>query len=107
MIDLIIIQFLCVFVLDFSGAVDDLFTPLVRRLTGSKVGHLGKPWSCSLCMTVWVGLLWLICTGHFTLPFIAAVAGLAALTPVTLDLMHLVKDLLTALITFVYKLFNI
>ena len=38
---------------------------------------------------------------------LAAVAGLAALTPVTLDLMHLVKDVLTALITFVYKLFNI
>lgn len=107
MMDLIIIQFLCVFVLDFSGAVDEFLTPIAKWITGAKIGRLGKPWSCSLCMTFWIGLLYLIITGHFTFPYVAAVAGLAALTPVTLDLMHLVKDLLTGAITLIYRIFNI
>lgn len=106
-INLLIIQFILVFILDYSGAVDDLFTPLVKRITGAKIGRLGKPWACSTCMTVWLGLLYLLCVGRFTFPYLAAVAAVAALAPVTLDLMHLIKDLLTALITFVYKLFNI
>ena len=107
MIDLLIIQFLCVFVIDFSGAVDDLLTPLVKRITGARIGRLGKPFSCSLCMTFWAGLLYILLTGHFTLPYLAAVAGLAALTPVTLDIMNLVKDLASAFITFVYRIFGI
>lgn len=106
-LNLIIIQFILVFILDYSGAVEDLFTPLVKRITGAKIGHLGKPWSCSTCMTVWLGMLYLLCVGHFTFPYLAAVAWLAALTPVTLDIINLVKDLAGAFITFIYYLFKI
>lgn len=106
-INLLIIQFLLVFILDYSGAVDELFTPLVKRLTGAKIGHLGKPWSCSTCMTVWLGMFYLLCVRHFTFPYLAALAALAALTPVTLSVINLVRDLLEALITFIYKIFNI
>ena len=105
--NLLIIQFLCVFVLDYSGAVDDLFTPLVKRITGAKIGNLGKPWSCSMCMSFWLGLLYILVAGNFTFPYLAAVAALSALTPVTLDLMHLVKDLCTRIIDFIYVVFGI
>lgn len=107
LLNLLIIQFLLVFILDYSGAVDELFTPLVKKITGAKIGHLGKPWSCSLCQTVWLGMLYLLCVGHFTFPYLAALAALAALTPVTLSVIHLVRDLLEAFVTFVYHIFGI
>lgn len=97
-INLLIIQFLLVFVLDYTDAVDELFTPLVKRLTGAKIGRLGKPWSCSTCMSVWLGLLYLLCVGHFTFPYLAFVAFLAAMTPVTLDIIWFVRDFLQTVI---------
>lgn len=97
-IGLLLIQALCVFVIDYTGAVEELFTPIVKRLTGAKIGTLGKPFNCSLCSTVWLGLLWLLIKGSFTLPYIGLVALLAALTPVTLDLIWLVRDFLQRVI---------
>lgn len=93
-----IIQFLIVAVVDYSGAVEDLLTPLVRKITGAKIGHLGKPWSCSLCMNLYAGLIAIAVMGCFTLPYIAAVMGLSILTPVTLDIIHFVKDFLQTVV---------
>lgn len=103
--DLIIIQFLWVFISDFSGFTEDALKPLFRKWFG--IGQPSKIVSCSLCQTWWTGLLYLIITGHFTFPYVAAVAALAALTPVTLDMMHLAKDLLTGAITLIYRIFGI
>lgn len=97
-IGLLLIQALCVFVIDYTGAVEELFTQLVKRLTGAKIGTLGKPWDCSLCMTIWLSLLWLLIKGSFTLPYIGLVALLAALTPVTLDIIWFVRDFLQAIV---------
>lgn len=95
---LLIIQFLTVAVIDYSGAVEDMFTPLVRKITGSKIGTIGKPFSCSFCLNFWLGLIALLIMKSFTLPYIAAVMGLSILTPVTLDLIHMVKDFLERII---------
>ena len=95
---LLIIQFLVVFVVDYSGAVEDMFTPIVRKITGAKIGTLGKPFSCSLCMNFYSGLLALIIMHKFTLPYIAAVLGLSILTPVTLDLIWFVRDFIQRVI---------
>ena len=97
-IELLIIQALLVFVIDYSGAVDEMFTPLVKKITGAKIGHLGKPWSCSTCQTWWIGLIWIAIRGCFNLPYIGLVALLAALTPVTLDVLWLVRDFLQMVI---------
>lgn len=105
MIDLLIIQFLIVFITDYSGFTEDGLKPLFRKWFG--IGQPSKILTCSLCQCWWTGLLYILLTGHFTLPYLAAVAGLAALTPVTLDIMNLVKDLASAFITFVYRIFGI
>lgn len=91
LLTLVCIQFLVVFVLDYSGAVDELITPIVRRITGSRTGELGKPWNCSLCMTFWTGLIYLICAGTISIGWVAMVAWLAILTPVTLEMIWLVR----------------
>lgn len=99
-IGLLLIQALCVFVIDYTGAVEELFTPLVKRLTGAKIGTIGKPFNCSLCSTVWLSLLWLLCKGSFTLSYIGLVALLAALTPVTLDIIWFVRDFLQGIVAW-------
>lgn len=104
---LLIIQFLTVAVIDVSGAVDDLFTPLAKRLTGAKIGRLGKPWSCSFCMNFYLGLLALLLTGNFTLPYLAAVMGLSVMTPVTYLLICFVRDFAEKIIEYLYTLFGI
>ena len=97
-IELLIIQALLVFITDYSGAIDELVTPLVRKITGSKVGRIGKPLACSLCMQTWLGLIWIAIRGCFTLPYIGVVAALAALTPVTLDIIWFVRDFLQTVV---------
>lgn len=99
---LLIIQFLTVFVIDYSGAVEDLLTPIVKRLTGSKIGHIGKPFNCSLCSTLWLGLLYIIIAGLPFFPYIALVALLSILTPVTYALINFVKDLLFKVLEWLY-----
>lgn len=105
--DLLLIQFICVCVIDVAGAVDDMLTPLVRRLTGSKIGHIGKPLSCSLCMTFWTGLLYLLCAGGISIPNLAYVLALSILTPLTYLAVCFVKDLGTKIIEFLYNVFSI
>lgn len=105
LLNLIILQFLIVFVTDYSGFPEDGLKPLFKKLFG--VGEPSKLFTCSLCQTTWLGLFYILVTGHFTFPFIAAVAALAALTPVTLDFMHFIKDLLKKIIDLLYVLFQI
>ncbi len=97
-LEILLIQALCVFVTDYTGAVEEMLTPIVKRLTGAKIGTLGKPWNCSTCQTWWLGLIWLLVKGSFTLPYIGFVAVLAALTPVTLDIIWFVRDFLQAIV---------
>lgn len=104
---LLIIQFLCVFVIDYSGFIEDGLTPLVRRLTGSKVGSIGKPFSCSLCCTTWAGLLYIIIAGLPFWQYIWIVAALAALTPVTFTFVNFVKDFCFKVFEWLYAVFNI
>lgn len=104
---LFLLQFICVCVIDVSGAVDDMLTPLFKRITGSRIGHIGKPLNCSTCMTFWTGLFYLLCVGALSLPNIAFLLGLAILTPVTYLAVCLVKDTLTKIIEFFYNVFGL
>lgn len=107
LLNIFLLSWLCVFVIDYSGAVDDLFSPIVRKLTGSKIGRIGKPFSCSLCMTLYAGLIYLLIVGQFTLVNVALVALVAALTPVTYLLICLARDVLETVIGWIYELLGV
>lgn len=107
LINLLIINFICVGVIDYLGFVEEGLTPMLKKITGSKIGHIGKPLSCSTCMAFWCSLFYVILTGNLSLGSLALCLGVAMLSPVTLDLLNFVKDCLTELITFFYKLLNI
>lgn len=91
-IELLIITLLIVFIIDLSGFIDEIERALSKWLKG-KV-RIPKPISCSLCMSWWVNLIYLLCIGHFTLPYIAIVALFAFLTPVFGALMILIRETL-------------
>ena len=69
LINLLLISAIVVFIVDISGAVDSLKSGLKRILTKGVMkdsDYSLKPIDCSLCMTFWSGIIYLLCTGNFT-----------------------------------------
>lgn len=101
-IDLLLLTAIIVFVIDLSGFEDELEIMLAKWLNVSKV-RIPKPFSCSLCTTWWIGLLWILCSHSFTLGWIAYVAVLAYLTPVIYNILTFIRDLLNKIIGLLCK----
>lgn len=87
-IDLMMIAWLCVFIIDMSGIIDEVQARL-RKVC--PLYTLGKPFTCSLCMTWWMSLAYLLIVGKFTLPYIAVAALLAVMTTEIYSFMNFVK----------------
>lgn len=94
--ELLIITLLWVFIIDLSGFIDEIEATLSKWLKG-KV-RIPKPASCSLCMSWWTNLIYLLCVGELTLPHIAIVALFAFLTPVFALLFIWVRETLNKLL---------
>lgn len=95
-IDLILIQLIIVFIIDLSGAVESFKLFISKILTKGKIQTTNfdlKPFTCSLCSTWWIGLIYLLICHSFTIPYIALVALLSFLTPLSSSILLLIKDL--------------
>ena len=95
-IELILIQLIIVFIIDLSGAVESFKLFISKILTKGKIQTTNfdlKPFTCSLCMTWWIGLIYLLICHSFTIPYIALVALLSFLTPLSSSILLLIKDL--------------
>lgn len=103
-IELLLITLIIVFVIDISGAIEHLVYPLVKRLLKiPKTSRIEIPLiSCSLCMTFWSGLIYIICMGEFTLLNLFFVCVCAFLTTHIKDLFILVRDVLTIISNKIY-----
>lgn len=100
-IDLILIQLIIVYIIDLSGAVESLKLFISKILTKGKIQTTNfdlKPFTCSLCMTWWIGLIYLLICHSFTIPYIALVALLSYLTPLSSSILLLIKDLVIFLV---------
>lgn len=73
------ITFICVYIIDLSGIIDEL-EDMIGKWLKCKI-KIPKPFSCSLCSSWWLGLLYIIIMGKFTILNIAFVAFLSFLTP--------------------------
>ena len=104
-INLILIQIIVVFIIDLSGIVDTVKKFIWRKWI--KVGDYHnlslKPFSCSLCSTWWLCLIYLLITSNFNLLTIAITAILAFLAGTMGDFLIWIKDLLTHIINWLYK----
>lgn len=80
--NLLFLSLIIVFIIDYSGIVQEVEEVLQKWLKMPNKAHIPKPFSCSLCMTWWTGLIYLIIAGQFTFMAVAYVALLSAFTTV-------------------------
>ena len=109
-IDIILITLICVFVIDCTDFVDNVKKGLSKRLTNGKIitsNYDFKPFSCSLCMTWWTGLFYLIFTHCLTLPAIAFVLFMAANTTNIRTLILFFDGLFNKIITDIANYFQL
>lgn len=110
MINLFILTCIIVFVVDLSGFVDEMVKRLYYKYI--KVGDYHtlipklKPLTCSLCLSFWVGIIYLLITSQFNLLMIGYVCLLAFLSPVIGDILVMIKDLINKVINLIYKLID-
>ena len=78
------------FLIDISGIIDNIEWWLSKWLKGK--AKIPKPFSCSLCMTWWVGLIYII--PHFSLFNLFLVVVFAALSEEITGFIKIIKLLI-------------
>lgn len=78
LITLPLLAFVVVFVIDISG-FKDFVVKVASILRGEEVEHL-RPFTCSLCLTWWIGIIVLLVLGDFRIGPLAWLALCCALT---------------------------
>ena len=97
LIDLILIQIICVNIVDISGVVSHIENAIARALKLKSVSiHLIE---CSYCVTHWCCVIYLLFNGALSLKSYAIVLVLCFLTSVTKDLLWGVRDRLVKLVS--------
>lgn len=89
-LDLFLITIIICFIIDISGIIESIEWWLSKWL---KVPcKIPKPFSCSLCMTFWIGLIWIGLHG-FTLFNLLFVCLFAALSEEISNFIKIIKQL--------------
>lgn len=96
-LQLLIISLITIYVIDFSGFYEAVSSKIAGLLTHgkNKSPFYIKPFSCSRCMTLWLGLLWILISGSVTFFTVAYCFLLSWLAPTFKDIMQNVEDCLS------------
>ena len=106
LLKLLCIQLICVLIIDISGFIDSVKWGVSKWLTKGKIpttNYSLKPFDCSLCMTWWSCLIYMICIGQFSVFLLAYILFLAIMTPVAKDIIILIRDIFVKLINKFYE----
>ena len=112
LLNLFLMTIVICFVVDCSGIMIDirkLVANIIYKKTKIKVNHNElklKPIGCSLCMTWWTGIIYLLCIGEFTLVNFTFVALLALLSSNISGLLFTLKDYLATFELWLQKLIS-
>ncbi len=109
-LNLFIISIIWVLILDLSGfalTIDKTLYKIFYKNRPFREDAHFKPFDCSLCMTWWSCLIYLIVVNALTLPNIAFSLLFAWLTTIEKDIFIMVKDMVTKLIDLLYTLFKL
>ena len=104
--DFILIAVICVCIIDLSGFVESLDWGLQKWL-GSPLYHVPKPFSCSLCLTTWICLFYMLIYGCLSLYEIAAALVIALFTPVIEHTVTIIRDIADRLVFVIASFFSI
>lgn len=97
-LNLFLISGIWVLILDIAG-----FSEEIKKIAGKILGISPslaqnlelKPITCSLCMTWWTGVIYLIVIGKISFIYISLTLLFACFTSTLKDLIFLVQDLIT------------
>lgn len=98
-LNLILIGILWVFILDYSGFVEELEGYLGVFVRSKAPVKIPKPFSCSLCMTWWTGLFYLIFTSQFSTISLLVLILSCSFTKVYLHLIYTLREFFDRLIS--------
>ena len=96
MINLIFINIAIVFLVDQSGFINEFKSWLKKVLTKGKMSDPSyslKPFDCSLCMTFWISLIYLLVFGLFSIESFMLICLSSWLTQFTNDIFNIIKEL--------------
>ena len=96
-IDLLLIQIICVNIVDISGVVQHIENAIARVLSLKRVSVYLL--NCSYCVTHWCCVIYLLFNGALSLKAYAIVLVLCFLTSITKDLLWGVRDRLVKLVS--------
>ena len=97
LIDLILIQIICVNIVDISGVMSHIENAISRMLSLKKVSIYLL--NCSYCVTHWCCVIYLLFNGALSLKTYAIVLVLCFFTSITKDLLWGVRDRLVKLVS--------
>ena len=109
-LNLFIISVIWVLILDLCGfahTIDKLLYRIFYKGRAYREDAHFPPFDCSMCMTWWSGLLYLLITGSLTLPYIAFLLLFAWLTTREKDILIFIKDLIIKLLDVLYNTLNL
>ena len=110
LIDLFLLTIIICFIIDVSGISNDirkLVSRLILKYTKIKISWEDlkiKPFLCSLCMTFWSGLGYLLFTSNFTIPYIALVSFLSLISSNISGFLFSIKDILALIENLIQRL---
>lgn len=101
-IQLLLVTAIICFIVDVSGFINDGLKPLVAKIvskrTNIKVNPedivIHKPWICSLCLTFWISIGYIIIMNQFTLVNLAYICLLALMSSNISELLMQAKDVI-------------
>ena len=108
LVNLILTALFWVLVIDIAQFPTEIKRVLFRWLRGKNTPYRDyslKPFDCSLCLTWWTGLIWILVTG-FRFDYVVLCLGIACFTPIIKDIILLTRDFFQYLIDRGYNIFQ-
>ena len=108
-LDTICIMVICTIITDILQFWDN-FSPYIKSwMTGGKFKSpiKFKLFECSTCQVHWLSLIYLICTGNFTIVNYTIIILLSWLTPVLAQLLSLLRNIFMKLICKISELLGL
>ena len=101
-IDLFEITVIVVIIVDISGFIDSIKN-LIGKVLGINNVSL-KPIDCSLCMTFWVSMAYLIYANELSITTLMFSLLISVITPIIKDAIYLIRDLNGKIINNIYNI---
>lgn len=102
-IELLLLSAIVIYIVDLSGFTDSWKSALAKWLGRSGEIRL-KPFDCSLCLTWWTGVIYVLCTHTLSIYTLAYIALLSHLSVTICNFFLFIREGLNSLVR---KLFDI